>query len=104
MLQRVLILSRNRAVEPVTNPEVERAILAIRNERKESMKRTKLFKLVEKLDKPRHPNFRIQNISMRFFTWLIGTLGNEGMLKQAFTVLDKVKANSTIATRCCISV
>jgi hypothetical protein len=28
---------------------------------------------------------------MRFFTWLIGILGEQGMLKQALLVLEKLK-------------
>lgn len=48
---------------------------------------------MDKLDKRgRAHSYNIKSIDMRFFTWLIGTLGDQGMLKQALLVLDKIKA------------
>lgn len=81
------------AVSGAPDPQLEKEIKAIRAETNQSEKRTKLYWLVDKLDKRgRAHSYSVKSIDMRFFTWLIGTLGDQGMLKQALLVLDKIKA------------
>lgn len=36
--------------------------------------------------------FELENVNMRFFTWLIGMLGDRAMIKQAVNVLEKLRA------------
>ncbi|ELR14122.1 pentatricopeptide repeat domain/PPR repeatcontaining protein [Acanthamoeba castellanii str. Neff] len=81
------------AASGAPDPQLEKEIKAIRAETNQSERRTKLYWLVDKLDKRgRAHSYNIKSIDMRFFTWLIGTLGDQGMLKQALLVLDKIKA------------
>lgn len=74
------------------DPELEREIRNIRGESNQAERRTKLYKLVERLGKSSKNGIKVEEIDIRFFTWLIGILGEQGMLKQALLVLDKVKA------------
>lgn len=47
--------------------------------------------MVEALGEQGRHGFKVESIDMRFFTWLIGMLDHQRMLKQAFVVLDKIK-------------